>query len=111
MSTTSEAGPRTSGMHLTRRGRALVVLLLAAVLYAAFSLGRVVSEAADQSPAQRGPAVAQTVVQSGESLWSVARRIAPEHDPREIVAQIRRMNDLQDSRLTVGQQLLLPVPA
>lgn len=98
-------------VRLTRRGRALVVLLLAAVLFAAFSLGRSASQATGLSTEPTGPALEQTVVQPGESLWSVAQRIAPDNDPREVIAQIRRINDLESTRLVVGQQLLLPVAA
>ena len=48
------------------------------------------------------------VVQPGDSLWTVAQRIAPEHDTREVVAQIQRLNDLDGATLQVGQLLLLP---
>ncbi len=50
-------------------------------------------------------------MQPGDSLWSVAQRIAPQNDPREVIAQIRRLNDLEGSELQVGQQLLLPTSA
>ena len=96
-------------VRLTRRGRALLVLLLAGLLLAAFSLGQQDSQAASEVGA---PAEVQTVVvQPGESLWSVAQRIAPDNDPREVIAQIQRLNDLESSTLHVGQHLLLPVAA
>lgn len=94
-------------VRLTRRGRILLLSALVAVLFGAFSLGRSASEAAPQGQGQ--PAVEQVTVLSGESLWTVARRIAPDNDPREVIAQIRRVNGLIDSQLRVGQQLLLPV--
>ncbi len=94
-------------VRLTRRGRTLLLAALVAVLFGAFSLGRSASEAAPVAQAQ--PAVEQVTVLSGESLWTVARRIAPDNDPREVIAQIRRVNGLTGSQLRVGQQLLLPV--
>ena len=102
---------RTSQVHLTRRGRALVLLALVAVLFAAFSLGRANTQAsaARPAPSVAEPVFDQVVVQPGESLWSVARRVAPQNDPREVMAQIRRINDLAGTELIVGQQLLLPV--
>jgi hypothetical protein len=113
-STLTPAGIDTArtepALRLTRRGRTLVVLLLAAVLFGAFSLGRSASQATGPGEAT-GPALVQTTVQPGESLWSVAQRIAPDNDPREVIAQIRRINDLESSQLLVGQQLLLPVQA
>jgi hypothetical protein len=106
MSTTAH---RPASVRVTRRGRAAVVLLLAAVLFAAFSLGRTASDAADVAGEPSAPRLEQATVQPGESLWSVAQRIAPENDPREVIQQIRRLNDLESSQLQVGQQLLLPV--
>lgn len=117
--TATTSAPRPHGaahaVRLTRRGRALVVLALAAVLLGAFSLGRTGSQAAvvegGAATGAAAPRVEQATVQAGESLWSVAQRIAPDHDTREVVQQIQRLNDLEGARLRIGQQLLLPVPA
>lgn len=106
--TTSTATP---SVRLTRRGRALLVLLLAGLLLAAFSLGQQDTQAAPVGAGSGAAAPAVTTVQPGESLWSVAQRIAPENDPREVIAQIRRLNDLTTSDLQVGQHLLLPTAA
>jgi LysM repeat protein len=54
------------------------------------------------------PKPAQVTVHSGETLWDVATRIAPKHDPREIVAQLQRLNHLSSPRLVAGQVLLVP---
>lgn len=105
----TRSGARTAPVHLTRRGRLLILAVLVSVLFGAFSLGRAGSEAAPK--AQPAPVLEQTTVQPGESLWSVAERIAPDNDPREVIAQIRRLNNLRDSTLRIGQQLLLPIPA
>ena len=59
----------------------------------------------------RGTGANQTTVQPGDTLWSVAQRIAPDNDPREVVAQIRRINHLHTSALQAGQLLLLPTAA
>lgn len=101
----------THSVRLTRRGRTVLVLLLAGFLLAAFSLGQQDTQAAGVGAGSGAAAPAQTTVQPGESLWSVAQRIAPENDPREVIAQIRRLNDLESSQLQIGQQLLLPMAA
>lgn len=101
----------TSHVRVTRRGRALLVLSLVAVLFGAFSLGRANSEAAPATGPAIAAAVDETVVQAGESLWTVARRIAPDNDPREVIQQIRKLNNMQGSQLQAGQHLLLPVAA
>ena len=97
------AGRRT---RITRRGRVLLLLVLAALLFAAFSVGRSASQAASE-PVE-AVQLEQTTVQPGDTLWAVARRIAPDNDPREVIDQIRRLNDLTGSELTAGQQLMLP---
>ena len=103
--------PRRAAGHtrLTRRGRLVLLVLAVGLLLAAISVGRAGSQAATAT--ETGPSLQQTTVQQGETLWAVAQRIAPDNDPREVVAQIRRINHLESSSLRVGQQLLLPVPA
>ena len=114
---TTDSLHRTTATHvrLTRRGRALLLGALVAVLFGAFSLGRSVTEAASTAtparPSVAAVALEETTVQPGESLWTLARRIAPGNDPRAVVAQIRRLNDLSTSQVRPGQLLLLPVAA
>jgi Tfp pilus assembly protein FimV len=94
--------------RITRRGRLVLLVLSALILLAVISVGRAGSQAATAT--ETGPALQQTTVQPGETLWAVAQRIAPDNDPRQVVAQIRRINHLPSSSLRAGQQLLLPVP-
>jgi LysM repeat protein len=96
-----------AGTHLTARGRAVVLVVLVALLLAAFSLGRTVAEGS--TAVQSGAAVEQVTVLPGDTLWAVASRLAPGQDPRPVVEQIRRLNDLPGGGLQAGQQLLLPV--
>ena len=110
MSATTASQHTTAASHtrLTRRGRVLLLTALVAVLFGAFSLGRSVSEAA--APGTE-PAAHVVTVEQGDSLWTLARRVAPDNDPRDVVAQIRKINDLASSGLVPGQQLVLPVAA
>lgn len=94
-------------VRLTRRGQVLVVAVLAALLLAAFTLGRPGASQAD-TEAPLPAALGVTTVHPGETLWGVARRIAPDGDVRQVVAQIRELNDMGTSTLQAGQQLLLP---
>jgi LysM repeat protein len=97
----------TPQVRLTARGRVVLVAGLVLLLLAAFSLGRTGAEGSTSAgaPAQ----VRTTTVAPGETLWGIASRIAPEQDPRPVVDQLRRLNDLPDGGLRAGQQLLLPV--
>jgi hypothetical protein len=98
---------RRSAIRLTRRGRLVVLLGVLALVLVAFTLGRTAtSQAATSSPA--AAPYAQTTVHEGESLWAVAKRVAPRHDPRAVVQQIRELNHLDSASVRAGQQLLLP---
>jgi len=94
-----------AGVRLTRRGRVLLVGVLAAVLMATFSLGRVSSNA--DTPSDR-PSVAHVTVRAGETLWQVAFRVAPGNDPRVTVQRLMRLNGLADPGLRAGQSLVVP---
>jgi hypothetical protein len=79
--------PRVSAATYRRRrvvcalGAVLVAVLLVVVAgQAGAALGSSPLEAAG-----RPPAVTRYVVKSGDSLWTVARRVAPDRDPRPIV--------------------------
>jgi Tfp pilus assembly protein FimV len=90
--------------RLTRRGRAVVVLLaLALLVLAGFTLGRVSSQAA--APSRPLPTV---TVHAGETLWDIAGRVAPHADRRALVLQIEQLNHLAGGGLVAGQQLRLP---
>ena len=47
-------------------------------------------------------------VGAGETIWDVAQRVAPESDPRAVVARIRQLNRIEGSALQPGQQLRVP---
>jgi LysM repeat protein len=45
------------------------------------------------------------VVRPNDTLWSIAARIAPDRDPRVVVSELERRNDLTDPTVHVGQVL------
>lgn len=98
-------------VHLTRRGRllrSLGAVLLTCGLGATAGhrlLGEEVS-ATTQQPTQ--PQTVEVVVQAGDSLWSIAERVAPERDPREVVTAVRELNGLRSNLIQPGQVVLLP---
>jgi hypothetical protein len=97
--------PRPS-VRLTRRGRVLLLLTLLALVLVAFSLGRT---SAGASAGSRAPVARPiTVVQPGETLWAIARRVAPGADPRATVARLTALNDLGSAPIVAGQRLVLP---
>ncbi|CAM3527657.1 LysM peptidoglycan-binding domain-containing protein [Isoptericola cucumis] len=94
------------GLRLTRRGRLVVVLLTVLVVAAAGLVGQ---QAVAGSPG--GPLeVRLHTVAPGESLWEYARVIAGgQQDVREVVADLRDLNELDSADLQVGQVVLLPL--
>jgi hypothetical protein len=102
--------PAPGHLRLTRRGR--LVTAAATVLIAALTLVGVVSRAGSLRETAPVPASApaQVVVAPGETLWSIAERIAPDRDPRPVVAGIQRLNGLPTPDVHAGQTLLLRAP-
>jgi hypothetical protein len=97
-------------LRLTRRGR--LVTAAATLLIAVLALVGVVSRAGALRETAPVPASApaQVVVAPGETLWSIAQRVAPDRDPRTVVAGIQRLNDLPTSDVRAGQTQLLRSP-
>ncbi len=55
------------------------------------------------------PAAASSVtVEAGDTLWSLAQRLDPQADPRDVIAAIMTLNGLDTPTLQPGQVLLLP---
>ncbi|MGZ8580283.1 MAG: LysM peptidoglycan-binding domain-containing protein [Actinomycetota bacterium] len=51
------------------------------------------------------------VVRPGDTLWSIAFRIAPDRDPREVIAELERRNEAATGGLAPGQVLSIPSPS
>jgi hypothetical protein len=94
---------RRRSLRLTRRGQLVLLLVVAAAGYGVFGLGR-----ADAGAEHAPPSAHRVVVQQGDSLWSIADRVAPNQDPRDVVGKIESLNHLRGSQVEVGQQLRLP---
>ena len=55
------------------------------------------------------PATGSTItVDAGDTLWSLAERVDPDADPREIIAAIMTLNGMDSPTLQPGQVLRLP---
>ncbi|WP_427871118.1 hypothetical protein [Leucobacter luti] len=97
-------------LRLTKRGRAvfgtlstvLVAGLLAAV--AAFAAPQALA-----SDSQGGQEFQYVVAQQGSSLWSLATELDPQADPRDLVAEIVQLNQLEGSGVDAGQPLAVPL--
>ncbi|NLM42292.1 MAG: LysM peptidoglycan-binding domain-containing protein [Firmicutes bacterium] len=52
---------------------------------------------------------AEVIVQPGDTLWTIATSQMPTEDPRDAVARIRELNQLQSAQIYPGQVLTLEV--
>ncbi|WP_182914223.1 LysM peptidoglycan-binding domain-containing protein [Paenibacillus sp. 1011MAR3C5] len=85
--------------------RIVASLLVAVLLFTSFMLmGTKASGTVE--PTEQEQVV---TVGSGDSLWSIARRYAEKHDDvRYLVYTIKNRNNLTDSLIIPGQQLIIP---
>jgi hypothetical protein len=87
-------------LRLTRRGYAvagmLAVMLVAGLLWLAH---------ASVPPAPHAPQVGAVTVRDGDTLWSIASRIAPQRDPRLVIAELEDVNHLSSPVVEPGQIL------
>lgn len=91
-------------LRLTRRG--VAVLTGAVVALGALIVGLAALSAPHSAPTQAPPAA--VTVQVGDTLWSIATRVAPDRDPRAEVAALQQRNHLASVDLTPGQVLRVP---
>lgn len=99
--------PAAVPLRLTSRGVAVLAAAVAVVAVALVALAwlSAPSSAGSTPPALVGDTVA---VAPGDSLWSIAERVAPNRDPRAEVAQLQQLNHLDGAAgtdLVPGQVL------
>jgi len=98
-----------SGVHLNRRGRlarTFVVLSLAIVL------GSVVSAqagAGTDTSTQAASSFITVTVAPGDTVWSLANRLAGGGDVRSLVSEIISVNSLSSVDVATGQKLRIPL--
>ncbi len=96
------------GARRLRLGTVVILLLAAFLLLVAPGLVRDRGiERAESRVAYQQP-VSYTV-RAGDTLWSIASRVAPGRDPRLVVDQLIAYNHLRGD-LQVGQAIYLPAP-
>jgi nucleoid-associated protein YgaU len=86
--------------RLTRRGYVVIGLLAATLVAGVLWLAH-----ASVPASPRAPDVGAVTVREGDTLWSIASRIAPQRDPRLVVAELEDVNHLPSPMLAPGQIL------
>ena len=94
-----------AGLRLTRRGRAVLVLLAMLVVAPMVTWGATAVASAPGEPME----VRVHAVQPGETLWGFARQVAgPDEDVRQALGRLQELNEMSSGTLRVGELLLLP---
>lgn len=98
-------------LRLTRRGRVVVGGLIALVLAAllAFATALLAPQAFASNTSSSDQQFHYVVAQPGESLWSLASDLDPQVDPRDLIAEIVQLNQLEGSDVEAGQALAVPL--
>jgi hypothetical protein len=106
---TANAGARAPRLHITRRGYVLLTVLVALPLVFAAGGLAVNGGGAAASDSAASVTFAHVTVQAGESLWQVARQVAPSADPRDVVSDIVHLNQLSSAVVQPGQSVAIPL--
>jgi len=89
-----------------RRRVVAAAVLLVGIVLATLAVSRVATVLGGAPASAPGHRVDTYVVQPGDTLWGIARRVQPEGDVRSLVDRLVQANGGPD--LTVGQHLALP---
>lgn len=120
MSTTGIQAPETSTvtaaagrsvstrLRLTARGRRLLAALAAAPVIAGVAVSVLAGGSAVASGESEPVAFETVTVLPGDTLWSIAAEAAPASDPRDVIDDIKRLNDLSSGMIQVGTSIAIP---
>jgi nucleoid-associated protein YgaU len=92
------------GREKQRRRLALTTCLALVAAVWAGPLGRIVAGSEGAGLASRS----SYVVRQGDTLWTIAQRVAPGEDPRPLVDAITAANGVDAGAIVPGQTLLVP---
>ncbi|WP_165066938.1 LysM peptidoglycan-binding domain-containing protein [Marisediminicola senii] len=95
-------------LHITKRGRRAVLVAIALPLIVGASMLTANMGSATASIQVSNSSFEYVQVKSGQSLWQLAESIAPEADPRDVVADVVHLNGLASADVHPGQRLALP---
>jgi LysM repeat protein len=108
-SATPDSAATTGRLRITARGRAVLAaavalpIILVLGFFAMFSGGSAVA-----TGSTAGAEFDYLTVKAGQSLWVIAETLAPEADPRDVIAEIMSLNQLSESAVQPGQRIAVP---
>ena len=105
---------KTRNSTYMNRKQIVRIIIFMALFTASFLFGAMINVYASDEDESIGTTVAAPAyigysVESGDTLWSIAKRYVPEdRDIRNFIHDIKQMNSLKSSGLQEGQLLLIP---
>ena len=98
-----------SGIHLNRRGRlARTFVVLSLAIVAASVAGGQAGAQTSKAPVASTQFITVTVA-PGDTVWSLANRLAGGGDVRSLVSEIISVNSLASVDVATGQKLRIPL--
>jgi hypothetical protein len=94
-------------LRLTRRGRRVIVGLIAIPLVIAAFTVAINGGGATATAEASSQSFNYVTVEAGQSLWQLAQALAPTADPRDVIAEIVSLNQIQ-GEIQPGQRLAIP---
>lgn len=95
-------------LRLTKRGRVVFTTLAAIPLVIGVAVVGLSAGGAAANTEAAGATFTYITVDPGESLWQLAESIAPDADPRDVIAEIMNLNQLSTAGIEPGQRLAIP---
>lgn len=102
------AAQPTTKLRITKRGRRVLAALVALPVLIGITVAALSGGTAAASGEVAGQAFTYVTLSSGETLWQLAAEIAPNADPRDVVAEIVSLNQL-DAPVQAGQKIAIPL--
>ncbi len=100
------AEPKTR-LRITKRGRRVLTAAVALPLVIGALVAALNSDGAAAVAEGAANDFTYVTISQGESLWQLAQEIAPNADPRDVVAEIVSLNQLH-GEVQAGQKIAIP---
>ncbi|TPW70268.1 LysM peptidoglycan-binding domain-containing protein [Schumannella sp. 10F1B-5-1] len=105
---TAAPRPGAARLRITRRGQMVLSALIAIPLVFGAAVLVLGGGDAVATSTSSSTTFEHIRVQSGDTLWSIAERVAPESDPRDVAAAIINLNQLDSASLEPNDLLAIP---
>ena len=94
-------------LRLTQRGRRVLIALVVIPIIVAAFFASLNGGGADATNTAVSDSSLYVTVHFGESLWQIAERVAPNSDPRDVIADLQSYNHIS-SDVEPGQRIAIP---